>query len=59
MRAAVVTRQPLMVVADAFDVEAHCRAREEMWKLADRSEWNSHKQERFSRARRIVKRGLG
>jgi len=55
----VVTRQRLMVVADAFDVEAHCRAREEMWKLADRSEWNTNKQARFSRAHRIVKRGLG
>ena len=55
----MVTRQRLMVVADAFDVEAHCRAREEMWKLADRSEWNTNKQARFSRAHRIVKRGLG
>ena len=59
MRAAVITRERLMVVADAWDVETHCRAREAMWAFAKSPPVNSYQQRKRSQARGILKRKLG
>ena len=61
MRAAVITRERLMVVATPADVEAHCRARELLWALQDvaAKDRTVFQSVRIGRARKLVKRGLG
>lgn len=60
MRAAVVTRQTLVVVADAAAIDEHCRAKELLWALEnvaakDRTVYQSV---RVGRARKLIRRGL-
>jgi len=61
MRAAIIKRESLVLVAGPADIEEHCRARELLLSLRnvaakDRTVFQSV---RVGRARRIVKRGLG
>jgi len=59
VRAAVITRERLMVVADRWDVQAHCTARAVSWELSKITDRNTWQNERLRNARSVLKRKLG